>query len=290
MLLSVPAQLRLQKNVEKLDVVENRTHVFSKVYGSNTRTVHKSRLANKSGQLGGNLIKYYIFLPCLLLLLNLNAPVRGGLISVNWDNGDSTADGLISGTLGGISVSVDNEAVFAPTSLRNGGLFLSTNWSTNLGSDGVPGIGSAGVLNEAATLDMGGAGFETTTITFSQAVVDPILLFNFVDDNFHEFILEPPLPLPTVLDFNLASPNLSGNRLIIGANEGNNTVNSGFAIQFSGSYSQMVWEASGIDGATPQSLGFTVLTTAVPEPSSSMILFFVSACGVMGRRSRKSLR
>lgn len=202
-------------------------------------------------------------------------PINAATTSVDWDNSDSSPDGDISGSLGGIVVNVDNGSTMLSV-YRNGGRFFSTDWSANLGSDGVSGIGGSGVLAEGATLDMGGAGYATTTITFSQTVSNPTLLFNFVDNVNHQWLFSSLMPLLSLTDKSIVNPIIgAGNQVTINSGEGNNTDDAGFSLQFTGDFDSIAFDSSpGINGATPQSVGFTVLADVVPEPSSFTFLLF----------------
>ncbi len=207
---------------------------------------------------------------------------QAALMSVAWDSSDTSADGQISGQLGNISVSVNNQSNMDPAA-RNGGLYFSTDWSTNLGSNNVPGIDGPGITNDAASLDMGGASYQTTTITFSEAVVNPTILINFVDDKSHQWLFDSLMPLLILHDSNQVNPLIqAGNQVFINASEGNNTANSGFAIQLTGSFDSISFDSSNYDYLTPHSVGFTIVAQ-VPEPATISLLALSSA-GLFRRR------
>ena len=222
----------------------------------------------------------------IFIYFGLPRTAPADLISVDWDNSDSTADGLINGNLGSVNVSVNNQtSLLSPT----GGQLFTTNWATNLSSNNVPGIADPGVLSEAATIDWNlGDSVGATSVTFSEAVTDPIFLFNFPDSSAHEFIFYSNTIERLVLDWNLTNPNFpfGNNTIQINASEGNNTADSGFSIKLLGNYSDVSFDIL-IDGgsaADASSYGFTVLT-AVPEPSSLLLLAgLVCGTGFIRRR------
>ena len=97
-------------------------------------------------------------------------------------------------------------------------------------------------------------------MTFSEAVTDPIFLFNFPDSSAHEFIFYSNTIERPVLDWNLTNPNFpfGNNTIQINASEGNNTADSGFSIKLLGNYSDVSFDIL-IDGgsaADASSYGF----------------------------------
>jgi len=219
------------------------------------------------------------------------------MVSVDWDNSDNNADGLISGTLGGIGVTLTTgtSGVLFP---QNGGVFLSTgtNWASNLGSDNVPGISDSGIFNEGAVIDMGAASSGRTEIAFTQPVTNPTILINFIHDGFVEFNFDPLMP-PLILVDSASLPGRGivpsgigpANNVFTNASVGDNSADSGFAVQLTGTFNEIGFDTSpGVNGLDFQTVGFTVLAT-VPEPSSSAALLAVVASAVMiGVRRRRS--
>jgi len=209
--------------------------------------------------------------------------------SIDWDNSDTTADGVITGMLGGVGVTLttgtDNLGG-APLFPVNGGVFLDTgtNWASNLGSDDVPGISDPGIFNEAAVIDMGLASSGRTIVAFSQPVTDPTILINFVHDNFVTFDFDNSMPTLILVDSaslpgggvipsGIGDGNPFDNNLVfINSGEGDNSADSGFAVRLTGSYSQIPFFTSrGENASDEQTVAFTVVAT-IPEPSSFALI------------------
>ena len=242
--------------------------------------------------------------PFLLLGFLLATNSYGAIVaSVDWDNSDNNPDGVITGTLGGVGVTLTT-GTFGTDFPENGGVFLGTgtNWASNLGSDEVPGISDPGILNEGAVIDMGTATSGRTVLTFTQPVTNPTVLFNFVHDNYIQFYFDRTMPLLILVD----SADLPGrgqvptqigdggitnvfakNLVFVNAFVGNNTSDSGFAVRLTGTFSEIGFDTSpGVNGLDEQTVGFTVVAN-VPEPASSTLLV-ISSVAVMCVRRRKS--
>src|SRR6185436_9398629 len=119
-----------------------------------------------------------IAVAALLSLLAL--PANAALIGVNWA-ADATPDGLGSGTLGSLGVSL-----VSTNGSINGGQTFTADWPGRAGTNGVPGIAALAGANRNAIDGVGGGVTGFATITFSGgAVTNPILLFDFTDDGEH---------------------------------------------------------------------------------------------------------
>ncbi len=127
---------------------------------------------------------------------------------------------------------------------------------------------------------------------------DPILFFNFVDDNKQQFRFDdamPGIPAIVVLDEHQVAGGRDGvNNFIVNSGTGNNTADSGFTLQLSGNYTQVAFDLydPGTSSAFPQSVGFSVATqsAAVPEPSTYLLLSLpLLACGLVKARKKMLL-
>ncbi len=227
----------------------------------------------------------------ILLMIFLTSVSSYGAVvaSIDWDNSDTTADGVITGMLGGSTVTVTTgtgKSGTSPTSPENGGVFLGTgtNWASNLGSNDAPGISDPGIFDEAAVIDMGLASEGRTVISFSQPVTNPTVLINFVHDNFIAFYFDPFMPQLVLVDQGVVSPVFLGNTVNINAAEGNNTADSGFAVRFTGTFNEIGFDTSpGVNGLDQQTVALTVVAT-IPEPSSTMLLLSASVALMAIRR------
>src|SRR5262245_55372411 len=101
------------------------------------------------------------FLMVLALGLVGQKSASATLVTVDWAP-DSSEDGLAAGTLAG-TIPVTLTSTDGPF---NGGITQNLSWSVNLGTDGVPGIGDPGVVNEAAAVDWSGNASGFATLTF----------------------------------------------------------------------------------------------------------------------------
>ena len=212
---------------------------------------------------------------CVLALLALPAGARAGLLdTVNWAP-DTTVDGTGTGTLGAATVTYTTVIGF------NAGETFTFTWPTDLGTNAVAGMG-------VTNLTGGVFGASTTpflqTITFSSAIVNPILLVNFLEPG---DVFDFTGNSVTLLDsFNATL--LAG---VVSAGAGaSDSSNDGFALQFNGTFGpgtpiNFLFTAPGNHGGL-DSVGFTVGITAVPEPSSLALLGF-GAASLVGWRMRK---
>lgn len=240
----------------------------------------------------------------LLAIFLTSASSHGAVVaSVDWDNSDNIADGVITGTLGGtivtLTTNIDN---FGDPGI--GGVFLGTgtNWASNLGSDNVPGISDPGIINEAAVVAMGEFSEGRTEISFSEPVTNPTVLINFVHDNFIYFQFDQNMPLlqlvdsatlpdggivPTAIGDGGISNLLIFNRVEINNGEGNDTADSGFAVRLTGTFSEIGFDTNAAGFGITRTVGLTVLasTTAIPEPSSAFLV--ATAVAMMGLRRRR---
>ncbi|MDB4437990.1 PEP-CTERM sorting domain-containing protein [bacterium] len=230
----------------------------------------------------------------LLVIFLSAAAARGAVVaSVDWDNSDGNADGVITGTLGGASVTLTT-GTFDVDFPENGGVFLGTgtDWASNLGSDNVPGISDSGVFSEAAVIDMGTAARGRTVISFSEPVTNPTVLINFVHDNFVEFFFDPFMPLLVLVDGAtlpgggvIPSGIGPGNQVFTNSGEGDNSADSGFAVRLTGTFSEIGFDTSpGSNALDLQTVAMTVVAT-VPEPSS-LALGLLGALGLTMVRRR----
>ena len=144
-----------------------------------------------------------MFAPFILLLGIFVASNSHGAVvaSVDWDNSDNNPDGVITGTLGGVGVTLTTgtSGTLFPES---GGVFLGTgtDWASNQGSDNVPGISDPGIFNEGVVIDMGTAAWGRTVVSFSQPVTDPTILINFIHDNYIQFDFDQGMPTLVLVD------------------------------------------------------------------------------------------
>ena len=225
--------------------------------------------------------------------------------SIDWDNSDATANGVITGTLGGALVTLttgSGNSGGTPAFPRNGGVFIGTgtDWSVNIGSNDVPGISDPGVFNEAAIIDMGFDGSEGwTVISFSQPVINPTLLINFISAEAIHFDFDPTMPLLSLVDsvppfgaFGIPAGIGDGsfdpvNRVFVNSGVGDNSKDSGFAVRLTGTFSEIGFNTvegnSFLDEGT---VAITVVAT-VPEPSSfALVLLSTLGLTMARRRSR----
>ena len=135
---------------------------------------------------------------------------------------------------------VGTASITSTDGAANGGTTFIQSWDTQSGTDGVPGIGGSGWVNEGFAIDWntGVMGFATITfggpVTF--VVTNPILLFNFLDAVVETFDFADGLTL-ALLDQNPAASVViaAGNVVTTNASHSDN-VNHGFALQITGSF------------------------------------------------------
>ena len=200
---------------------------------------------------------------------------HAALVGVDWDQ-DGVADGLGTGTLGSLDVSL-----ISTDGSLNGGLTIPADWTNHDGSDDVPGIaGLAGANRNVIDWNSGEAG--TAAITFSGGFIsDPILLFDFTDPatqlDFDDSYSIVPLDQSP-----LASTTIGPNNVISLDSTHDNRPSDGFAIQLEGEFVTISF-ATNISQQPVQSFGFTV-ATAVPEPSAFLGLTLLTAFLVVRHR------
>jgi hypothetical protein len=219
-----------------------------------------------------------------MLLAGVKATPAGTLITVNWAL-DSTVDGMGTGVLNGTNQVSYTTAV----GFNAGESFPTSLWATSLGT--------AGATGGAVTFDtcgvLGGAlGGTTETISFSQAIVNPILLVNFLGGPSGGYAAD---------SFNFGNSTfslLSANNATASGNVVSSTTavtdsaNDGFGIQLNGTFGPakalvFTYSSDGNGSNGLQTVRFTIGTAAVPEPSG-LILLGLGLCGVLGYgRSRR---
>lgn len=249
---------------------------------------------------------------CLVLISTLasailvaNASDAAVVASVDWDNADASADGVITGMLGAVSVTLTTGPTtdFSgdPDGAVNGGVFLpgGTDWSTNVGSNDVPGISDPGIFNEAAIIDMGiSNSLGRTVISFSQPVTNPTILINFISNRDIGFYFDPTMPLLTLVD-NVGSGTFGipigvndgtlgpANSLFINSTVGNSTKDDGFAVRLTGTFSEIRFDTEEGNSAANEGTVALTVVAAIPEPSSfSLVLLSTLGLTLMRRRDR----
>ncbi len=215
----------------------------------------------------------------VFVTLLIQTPLQAALITIDW-NADATSDGAASGTLGARTVTLTST-----DGTLNGGTTFGTTWSANSATDGVSGIGDAGVVNEAAGIDWLNAASGSATVTFTGgSVLDPILLFNFTDPVVQTFDFDDGLTLSLLDQSPAASTTIAAGNIITTDGSATDTANDGFAVQLTGSFNSFTFLTNTTSGVA-NSVGFSVATSSTPEPSS-LALMLVPTIGLLFRRRR----
>lgn len=203
------------------------------------------------------------------------------LYSVAWSS-DAIADGVASGTFNFPSpVSV----AFSSTNGSDGNVFDGADWATLAQSNDVPGINSGNmsdtdvVVNAAANNVV-----NTLSFTFSEAIVDPILITGFTTASSSLSINEiTSLSDMSLIDDNAASASLSGSNIVNFG--GGNNGDSGFSLQLSGSFTQLTVNYQQNSGSAAN---MVMTIAAVPEPAAAGSLFGLVALSYYLLRRRRS--
>ncbi len=230
--------------------------------------------------------RYFITLSFGLAVLLLPGAAHATFLNtVNWSV-DGTPDGIGTGVLNGTNTVTYTTAVGSAA-----GTTIAENFNTSLATAGTVGTGAtfltAGVLG---TANLNSLSITTETITFSQAITNPILLLNIASAN--EALSFPANSLPVTV---LASHNaqlVPTNVITFGGATG--TVNDGLALQLTGTFgpgNPLVFNFS--SSAAFSTLAFTVGTTStsVPEPASMTLsgIGMVLGLGYAVRRRRQAI-
>lgn len=213
-----------------------------------------------------------------LLLLALCFTSTNALASVidwtDWESATTGTNGSASGTVGGVGISYTGHVAFAQTGT-----------GINYWTEGTPApytgnsvVDNAPTASELIAMSAHGT---TQTITFSQAVTDPIMAIVSMGQS----------GLPVTYDFDTAFTVLSEGRGYWG--DGSYTTNVGDsltgrelhgAIQFVGTFTTISWETTTSEFWHGFTIG--VAQTAVPEPST----FALCLLGFIALLSRKKIR
>lgn len=199
-----------------------------------------------------------------LVLTGLSAATaQASLQTVVWNPG-STLSSTGSGLLGSNVITYTT----SPIPPNSGMTMSDAGFTTGLGT--APTVSAYGGLTSVSAGVLGAAfpGGDLQTITAAQALINPVLLFNFVDPG-------------DVFDFgDLTFALLSANQVsqvgsqIVGDITAQNSTNDGFAIQLLGNFTSIQFFLVG--GSNPgvippgQTVAFTVgqVGQAVPEPTT----------------------
>lgn len=206
------------------------------------------------------------------------------LVTVNWD-ADTTADGLATGTLQG--------ANFGPATINysasggSGGTLISgtdADWLNSSATDAVfSGHDTSGVLSESIDTHDNTI---TLTVANGYSVINPILLVNWTDASSSLTFAGIAAGDISVTDSNGASPTISGTTNAVVSYGGSNTVNDGFALQLSGTYTSMSFTLA----SSGETIGLSLAADSVnvvPEPSSYPIILGAAVLLVVACRRRR---
>jgi hypothetical protein len=208
-------------------------------------------------------------LAVLIIFVNC-ALADAQLISVNWAP-KSTTDGLGSGTLGALGVTLTSTDGGV-----NGGETFSADWPNRLGTKDVTGIASlAGANRSSIDWNSGEVGHATIAFT-GGTVTNPLMLFDFTDPA-EKFDFGSSSGLSSI---NLLDSSPPGSVAVTGAvvtlsHAPNNNADDSFAIQLLGTFSTISL-ATNLNMIEAESVGFTI---AVPEPSA-LSLAAISTCSL----------
>ncbi|AFZ22841.1 PEP-CTERM putative exosortase interaction domain-containing protein [Cylindrospermum stagnale PCC 7417] len=209
------------------------------------------------------------------LVGSFNQQAHGVVLNtVNW-NADNTVNGTGTGILDGVTVSYTTAITSnAGTTINN------NNWNTSFATDSV---GASILSGGALGINTSTSSTQTQTINFSGNIVNPVLLFNYLDGS-TSFSFSG-LTVALLDSFNAS---LSGSTVSpVGANNG---FNDGFALKIFGNFGSanpLVFQTNALANAGPQTVAFTV-GTEVPEPASMIgLLMGLSPFGVGFFHKRK---
>ena len=169
-----------------------------------------------------------ILLASAMLRFGVKATPAGMLITVNWAS-DSTVDGMGTGVLNGTN-QVGYTTAFG---FNAGESFPTSLWASSLGT--------AGATGGAVTFDtsgvLGGAvGGTTETIRFSQAIVNPILLINFLGSPSGGYAADSFNFGSTTLSLLSANNATASGNVVSSTTAVTDLANDGFGIQLNGTF------------------------------------------------------
>lgn len=234
---------------------------------------------------GANLI----IIICVLSLgwVSLASELRGNLVTVDWDV-DATADGQATGVL----LSVVSVTMNSTNGGLNGGIVGNSLWATWLGTNDVPGIGDAGVVNDGAAFDWNSGQQGSVMISFGGAVLtNPILLFHSADNFVETFDFDDGIALSLVDQNPAGSVTIASGNVVTTNGAHNNGGDDGFALQLTGAFSSISFNSNTTLASSVDSLGITVAVqnsnVAIPEARSVLCLGLLVAAIVSGSILRR---